>query len=317
MTRVRAALPFLPPVLIFAVLAVLLVIGLQEPVSWAEHSYILGYASGSGREEIPPFGPMTRIDVYERNTNVLKPDHLYVLGSDAGGRDVLVLIAHGAILSLELVLLVVVLRLVVGVLAGLAMGLGSRGVRSLTVVAGRWVAGFPYLVLAMVLITALSTWSRFGAFAIAMAMVGWRDIAQLTAERTESVLGQPYAEAARALGGSRLGIFWRHVMPHLRPVLTVETAFQASAVLVLLGELGYLNFFLGTPAVFNQVLLPQPELGQLLSVARDYILRQDWTPVLAPAGGIALLALAFELLGLALGARPRSGRSASPSTRSA
>jgi ABC-type dipeptide/oligopeptide/nickel transport system permease subunit len=106
-------------------------------------------------------------------------------------------------------------------------------------------------------------------------------------------------------------------MPHLRPVLTVETAFQASAVLVLLGELGYLNFFLGTPAVFNQVLLPQPELGQLLSVARDYILRQDWTPVLAPAGGIALLALAFELLGLALGARPRSGRSASPSTRSA
>jgi len=186
------------------------------------------------------------------------------------------------------------------ILVGVAMGLGSRPVRALTVVMSRWVAGFPYLVLAIVLITALSTWSPFGAFVIAMAMVGWRDIAQLTSERVEAVLSQPYAEAATALGSGRVRTFRRHVVPHLRPVLITEIAFQASAVLVLLGELGYLKFFLGTPFTFNQILLPQPELGALLSIARDYIISEQWTPVLAPAGAIALLALAFELLGLAL-----------------
>ena len=312
MRRVRAALPFVPTLALLGFLASLLLAGLREPVRWAEHTYILGNLTGSGREVIPPYGPLTRVDVYEQGTNTLEQAHLYVLGSDAGGRDVLVLIAHGAPLSLQLVLLVVVLRILLGLAMGVAMGLGSRPVRTLTLVAGRWVAGFPYLVLAIVLITALSSWSTFGAFVIAMAMVGWRDVAQLTADRVEAVLTQPYAEAATALGSSRLRTFFRHVVPHLRPVLVTETAFQASAVLVLLGELGYLQFFLGTPFKFNEVLLPQPELGALLSAARDYILSEQWTPVLAPAGAIALLALAFELLGLALRGRwalPSRGRS--------
>jgi peptide/nickel transport system permease protein len=308
MRRLGTILPFLPALLLFALLAGLMLYGLQQPVRWAEHKFILGYLTGSHVEVAPPYGLMSRVDVFEQGTNALQPGHLYLLGSDAGGRDVLVLIAHGAVLSLELVLLVVILRLLLGVLVGVAMGVGSRPVRALTLILSRWVAGFPYLVLAIVLITALSAWSPFGAFVIAMAMVGWRDIAQLTSERVESVLSQPYAEAATALGSGRLRTFSRHVVPHLRPVLVTETAFQASAVLVLLGELGYLRFFLGTPFTFNQVLLPQPELGALLSIARDYILSEQWTPVLAPAGAIALLALAFELLGLAL-----RGRWASPS----
>ena len=303
MRRLRAILPFLPALLLFALLATGLLIGLNEPVRWAEQEFILGRLTGSGREVIPPYGPLTRVDVFERGSNTLFSSHLYVLGSDAGGRDVFVLIAHGAVLSLELVVLVVALRLLLGIVVGVAMGLGSRPVRTLTVILSRWVAGFPYLVLAIVLITALSAWSPFGAFLIAMAMVGWRDIAQLTAERVEAVLSQPYAEAATALGSGRLRTFRRHVVPHLRPVLVTETAFQASAVLVLLGELGYLRFFLGTPFTFNQIVLPQPELGALLSIARDYIISEQWTPVLAPAGAIALLALAFELLGLALRSR--------------
>jgi peptide/nickel transport system permease protein len=303
MRRLRAVVPFLPAFLLFGLLAALLVFGINQPVRWAEHKFILGYLTGTHHEVIPPYAPLSRVDVYEQGSNILEPGHLYVLGSDAGGRDVLVLIAHGAILSLELVGLVVVLRLLLGLLVGVAMGLGSRPVRTLTVIFSRWIAGFPYLVLAIVLITALSTWSPFGAFVIAMAMVGWRDIAQLTAERVEAVLSQPYAEAATALGSGRLQTFRRHVIPHLRPVMVTETAFQASAVLVLLGELGYLKFFLGTPFTFNQILLPQPELGALLSIARDYIISEQWTPVLAPAGAIALLALAFELLGLALRSR--------------
>ena len=317
MRRIRAALPFLPSVLLFAALAALLVSGLRQPVRWAEKKYILGYLSGSGQEVAPPYAPLSRVDVFEQGTDVRYNGHLYLIGSDAGGRDLLVLIAHGAVLSLELVLLVVVLRLLIGIAVGVAMGLGSLRVRTFTTVMSRWVAGFPYLVLAIVLITALSTWSKFWAFVIAMAMVGWRDIAQLTSERVESILAQPYAEAARALGGNRLGIFRRHVVPHLRPVLIIETSFQASAVLVLLGELGYLKFFLGAPFTFNQVLLPQPELGALLSIARDYIISQQWAPVLAPAGAIALIALAFELLGLALASRDRSGRQGYVSRRAA
>jgi len=67
MRRIRAALPFLPSVLLFAALAALLVSGLRQPVRWAEKKYILGYLSGSGQEVAPPYAPLSRVDVFERN----------------------------------------------------------------------------------------------------------------------------------------------------------------------------------------------------------------------------------------------------------
>ena len=47
-------------------------------------------------------------------------------------------------------------------------------------------------------------------------------------------------------------------------------------------------------------LAPSPELGQMLADARNYILKEEWLPVMMPALTLALLALAFEMLGLAL-----------------
>ena len=175
------------------------------------------------------------------------------------------------------------------------------------------------MVTAIVLVQALSPRSRFIAFVVALAAVGWRDIAEVTAHHVETVLAQPYALAARALGSEGLTFFRRHVVPNLRPALAVEIPFQASAVLVLLGELGYLNLFLGgvtilteagarTPSQVAYRLGTNPELGQLLSDARTYILRDQWLPVLVPAVAIALLALTFELIGVLLGSgRDRSG----------
>jgi ABC-type dipeptide/oligopeptide/nickel transport system permease subunit len=205
-------------------------------------------------------------------------------------------------------------RLLVGILAGIAMGLGSTTVRTISRGMGRWVAGFPYLALAIIVVQALSPESRFGAFVVAMALVGWRDVAEVTAEHVEAVMVQPYATAAKALGSEGLTFFRRHVLPHLKPALAIEAPFQASAVLVLLAELGYLGVFLGKATLLFATgargqgsivtaTLAQPELGQLLSDARSYILQEQWVPVLVPALIIGLLALAFELIGYALRGR--------------
>ena len=40
--------------------------------------------------------------------------------------------------------------------------------------------------------------------------------------------------------------------------------------------------------------------AQMLADARNYILKEQWLPVMMPALTLALLALAFEMLGLAL-----------------
>jgi ABC-type dipeptide/oligopeptide/nickel transport system permease subunit len=244
--------------------------------------------------------------------------HYYLLGSDAGGRDLLAVTARGAIPSLELVGIALLARMLLGIIAGVLIAAGARWVRTVTRAAGGWIAGFPYLALAVLVITAFtggpSTIAKPGiarlfGFVVAIAIVGWRDIAEVVAGRVEWVRLQPFALGAKAVGSQGFGFFRRHVWPYLRPALSVELSYQASAVLVLLAELGFLQYYLGGfTAVVEEGsiayrLANQPELGQLLSDVRIYAIRQQLVPALVPALALVLTALAFELLGRAFRGR--------------
>jgi ABC-type dipeptide/oligopeptide/nickel transport system permease subunit len=178
---------------------------------------------------------------------------------------------------------------------------------------GRWISGFPYLMLAIILIEATTPGGRWTAFVIGMAVIGWRDIAETVASQIEHVRTQPFALGAKALGTGPLMFFRLHVLPYLRAPLAVEVPVQASAVLVLLAELGYLGVFIGGATVLSEeggpgfTVVNQPELGQLLAPARLYIERHEFAPVLVPALAVAMAAFAFELIGVAIRARGTHG----------
>jgi peptide/nickel transport system permease protein len=302
---------------ILVAVAVLITVGSAEPHKWSTDVWAGGFVSGRNIIRQPPFPIFSTIRVFDINAHE-GGTHFFLLGSDAGGRDLLALIARGALPSLGLVALVVVVRFSLGVLAGLAMGTGSRLVRTASRAMGRWVIGFPYLALAIIAIEAFgSSSSRILAFVVGMGLVGWRDIADLVAERVEHVRSQPFAQAAKSVGTEGLTFFRLHVIPHLRPALAVEVPFQASAVLVLLAELGYLQLYLGSStqlfdvapsgaSFVSSVLINQPELGQLLAGARTYILQRQFEPAVMPALAVAVMALGFELVGVAMRGRARS-----------
>jgi peptide/nickel transport system permease protein len=324
--RQRAILLFTAAFVIFGLLGVMIVAGLLQPRKWSLEIWVEGLIPGTASEfRTPPYGLLTNVVTFREN-GTSGGTHLFILGSDGGGRDMLGLLARAALPSFTLVAAVVLARTLVGILAGFAMAYGSGFVRALSRGMGRWVAGFPYLALAIIVVQALSPspdQRTTFAFIVGMALVGWREIAEVTARVVENVRIQPYSEAARALGSDGLTFLRRHVIPHLRPALAIELPFQASAVLVLLGELGFLQVYLGGraipfiadtsppsngPLTASYRLLASPELGQMLADARNYILKEQWLPVMMPALTLALLALAFEILGLALryrdGSRP-------------
>ena len=302
--------------LILLALAATFVVGVRMPERYVVGTYELGRAPAGRAYQLPPFRPGSNLLLYASGGGRESGVHYYPLGSDAGGRDLLGLLARGALPSLELVAVALLGRFLVGISAGVAMGLGVGFVSALSRTMGRWFAGFPYLAFAIIVIQTVSSHNRFAAFALAMAAVGWRDVAELTAEQVEHVRSQSYAEAARAVGTEGVRFFTRHVMPHLRPLLASEAAFQASSVLVLLAELGYLQVYVGAhfTALYAQsgggrgpltvaYRLAPPEIGGMLADARNYILMELWVPVLVPAVAVALLALAFELYGWALRTR--------------
>jgi ABC-type dipeptide/oligopeptide/nickel transport system permease subunit len=303
-------------VALIAVLAGLLILGLSIPERWSTQTW--GGAFIGDRISNPPFPPLSSARLFTLdNPSLNLVSHFYVLGSDGGGRDLLALTARGAVPSLELVAIALLARMLLGIIAGALIAAGAPGIGTLTRAAGGWIAGFPYLALAVLVITAFTGGpstiaqpgrARLFGFIVAIAIVGWRDIAEVVAGRVEWVRVQPFALGARAVGSRGLGFFQRHIWPYLRPALAVEFSYQASAVLVLLAELGFLQYFLGGFTGLSEDgaayrLANQPELGQLLSDVRIYAIRQELAPALVPALALALTALAFELLGRAFRGR--------------
>jgi ABC-type dipeptide/oligopeptide/nickel transport system permease subunit len=311
--RVRTAGGAFVGGLLLVALAILAAIGMAQPAQWWGPNYAFGSVPGTDVTVQPPFPPLSRMEVFNSDVQSVGT-HFYLLGSDAAGRDLLALVAHAAIPSALLVTAVVVARLLIGVLAGFAMANGFTPIRVISRGMGRWISGFPYLMLAIILIEATTPSGRWSAFIIGMALVGWRDIAETVASQIEYVRTQTFALGAKALGTGPLMFFRLHVVPYLRSPLAVEVPFQASAVLVLLAELGYLGVFIGGATVLSEnsrgggvaagfTIVNQPELGQLLAPARLYVERHQFAPVLVPALAVAAAAFAFELIGAAIRAR--------------
>lgn len=313
-TRVLATLGLV----ILAGLAALVVIGARIPDFWATHIWAGGFIND--KPVLTPFPPFSSVQVFALDDPNFHQTHYYLLGSDAGGRDLFALVAKGAMPSVLLVAIALAVRMAIGVAAGFGIASGSTWLRSAARAAGGWIAGFPYLALAVLVIQAFTGGpsvlaqpglARTLAFVIAISIVGWRDVAEVVAGRIEWVQSQPFAMGARAVGSTGLDFFGRHVWPYLRPALMVELSFQAAAVLVLLAELGFLQYYLGgftaysedTQGVAGFHLANTPELGQLLSDVRMYALRNQFFPVLVPAFALALAALGFEIIGRAFRGR--------------
>lgn len=300
--------------LLLALLVGLFIYGLTIPTKWYTGVYGGGLTeSGPTRVIVqPPFGPFSRLDVFTIEVQDAG-SHLYLLGSDPGGRDLLALVARGAVPSLQLIGFVVVARLLIGGGMGFAIGFGSRLAATIANSIGAWIIGFPYLVLAIVIIETLEPHGKVPAFVIGMALVGWRDVAEVVSQRILYVRSQSFAEASASLGTGAFRFLRLHVMPFLAPLLAIEVPFQASATLVLLAELGYLQVYVGDVVQLfgvneTQSLLVNPELGQLLANTRRYLVYRQMGPVLVPAISVAALALTFELIGSVLKGRWRFAR---------
>jgi len=313
-SRVQAALG----AVILASLGALIVIGARVPDYWATQIWAGGFINNA--PTLTPFPAGSTVRVFNLDDPSNLKTHYYLLGSDAGGRDLFALVAKGALPSIELVALALAARMLLGLIAGFGMASGATAFRAAARAAGGWIAGFPYLALAVLVVQAFTGGPgvsaqpgllRLTGFVVAIGLVGWRDVAEVVAGRIEWVQGQPFAMGAHAVGSTGFDFFRRHVWPYLRPALMVELSFQASAVLVLLAELGFLQYYLGgftayfedTQGVPGFHLANQPELGQLLSDVRLYAVRNEFFPILVPAVALALAALAFEVIGRAMRGR--------------
>lgn len=229
----------------------------------------------------------------------------YPLGSDRQGRDLWVTVMYGAQATFTLAFVVLAARLVIGVTLGAVAGW----------FAGRWIdrgvsalidafAAFPTLLFAVLWIFAFDIRSGITAFAAALTITGWWGFGRATRAALVDLRGRPFLEAAKSEGLSEFAIFARHAIPNLLPLLAVSAALEASAILLVLGELGFLGYVVGGGTSIplddrgggRVFFFSTPEWGAILAQGRFEVFRAPWIAVV-PAAAFASGVLAFNLAG--------------------
>ncbi|HSH01763.1 MAG TPA: ABC transporter permease subunit [Anaerolineae bacterium] len=232
------------------------------------------------------------------------PNNIYPWGTDALGRDMMSLILTGAQQTIGLAVLVVITRMILGVCLGALSGwYAGRWLDRLIISAAEVIAAIPALLLAMIFILAIGIRQGSQPFIIALAFVGWGEIMQFVRGEVLAIRPKPFIEGAVATGATTFRLVYRHVLPNIVPALISMLALEFGAVLMLLGELGFINIFIGGGAFAELEIWGAlyhysdvPEWASLLSNIRLYARSHYWM-ALYPCLAFFVAILSFNLLG--------------------
>lgn len=278
------------PFMVGALLIVLLLVVVVFGPRLAPHSPYTthGLEKVDGKYMVPPFAPSAT----------------YPLGSDPLGRDIMSLILTGAQQTLLLAALVVAARILVGLILGVIAGwLNGSFIDRLLLRIAEIIAAFPMLLLAMMLILAIGIRQGFRPFVIALCFVGWGEIMQFVRSEVLTLRSKPFVESAKAVAVRTPRIITTHILPHMIPALIPIIALEMGAVLMLLGELGFIGIFIGGGAFAELSFVGSPyhysdvpEWGALLSSVRLYARSYPWV-ALYPSLAFFVFSLGFNLFG--------------------
>ena len=226
------------------------------------------------------------------------PSEAHPWGTDFLGRDILSLVIAGAQQTIILAGGVMLIRMIIGISLGIIAGWFSGSwLDRLIVGLVQAMAVFPTLLLAALLIFGIGFQGGMRTFLIALSLVGWGEIMELVRGEIMAIRPLPYIESAIAVGQRTVRLIIIHIIPNLAPALVSVLALEVAAVLLILGELGFLGIFIqggastDTFGIYSQV----PEWGSLLSGVRNWTRSYPWT-AFYPMGAFFIAILGFNLL---------------------
>ncbi|MBN2555667.1 MAG: ABC transporter permease subunit [Anaerolineales bacterium] len=237
----------------------------------------------------------------------LAPSDEFPLGTDQWGSDLLSMLLHGARNTLIACAFITMVRVILGVFFGALAGwnegktidhfvMGMIGVLN----------AVPMLISSMLLIYALDIRRGLPVFIVALSASGWTEIAQYIRSEFLVLRKKPFIEGAYSIGLTGMETAVRHILPNLVPQLIVITFLEMGAVMMLLGELGFVGVYIGggsrisieVDAMRNQIysLADVPEWGAMLAEGFRYLRTKPFV-VLPPAMAFFIAVFGFNTLG--------------------
>ncbi|MFZ5917256.1 MAG: ABC transporter permease subunit [Chloroflexota bacterium] len=287
----------LPLLIGFVVVVALFLLVLFGPIWAPENPYI------GGQHIVPHYD----VQKGEFISPPLPPSEEFPWGTDRWGNDLLSLLMHGARNTLVACAFITMVRLLLGLLLGGIAGWNEGGTADQIIMGVSGVIiSVPMLISCMMLIFALDIRRGLPVFIVALAAVGWTEIAQYIRSEFLVLRKMPYIEGAWASGLSGLQIAVRHVLPNILPQLLVIAFLEMGAVMMLLGELGFVGVYIGGGSEFAVELDPftvkietvveVPEWGAMLAEGFRWLRSRPYV-VLPPAAAFFVAVVGFNALG--------------------
>ncbi len=201
--------------------------------------------------------------------------HVFLLGTDPVGRDLLSRLIHGTRLSLLIGLVSVTLSLGGGVLLGLVAGFFRGPLEFAIMRLMDIMLALPSLLLAVAVVAVLGPGLMNAMYAIAVVMLP--HFVRLTRAAVLGELGKDYVQASRIAGAGTLRLMFDTVLPNCAAPLIVQATLGFSSAILDAAALGFLG--LGAQP-------PTPEWGAMIADGRQFLLLAWWLTTLP---GIALL----------------------------
>ena len=212
----------------------------------------------------------------------LPPSFAHPLGTDDLGRDMLAALAQGGRTSLMVATVTALLGVGLGMVVGIAAGLGARWLDDLLMRTADMVLSLPALLVA-ILVASLFGGSSLN-LALVLGLTRWPTIARIVRAETLSLRHSDFVRSSVAVGTRPVAIAFRHVLPHVSP-----TALSAAGIVfggAILSEAALAFVGLGDPGLTSW--------GQLIAAGYTFFDRAWWMwafPALALCSTSALVAL--------------------------
>jgi peptide/nickel transport system permease protein len=249
-----------------------------------------------------PYGPQEGdLDVckmpplYRKPSDAWKQSNsgfVHLLGTDSGGRDVLVQLVYGTRIALTVGIVAVSIYIAIGIVVGALAGYFGGAIDIVLSRLIEIVLLFPTFFLILTLVGLLGnkiSGTKIYLIMLVIGLTNWPTIARLTRGEVLKQRALDYTTSAQALGARSGRIIFRHILPNALAPAMVAIPFGIANAIVIEAGLSLLGFGLEPPT---------PSWGYLLNIANgNYAL---WWLVVFPSAAIFITVTVFNLVGSGL-----------------
>lgn len=219
------------------------------------------------------------------DNNLEQTEHLYILGADNFGRDILGRIVYGARISMIIGFVTVTFAIAIGGSLGAIAGYYGGVIEVVIMRLADILLAIPSILFAMAIVAALGP--SFRNLLLAIGITSVPTYIRIVRASVLTVKDQEFVEATRAIGANDFRIILFHIIPNcLAPIIVQGTLGIAQAILSST-SLSFLGLGIQPPS---------PEWGNMLSEARPYLISAPHT-LIFPGLAIMIVILAFNLAG--------------------